>query len=131
MLCTWNDFKTHYFNIPEALPLHDLQTQLADGRRTQSCRVWVGFLLMARWLPFHQPRFCAEVRLYQDSAMGRTDWGEGVKILCKTCIYVFVDVFLWDACQRSYLSDPGIYSPLQPQCSGENFPAISSTQPCF
>lgn len=82
MLCNWNDFKTHYFNIAEALPLHDLQTKLADGR-TQSCGVWVGFLLMARWLPFHQPRFCAELRVYQESAMGRTDGGGELRFCAK------------------------------------------------
>ena len=83
MRCNWNDFKIHYFNNAEVVLLFLICLLMAE-RALAFVVFGVEFLLMERWLPFHNPRFCAKWKSFENKK-------ETIKILCIIYVEMFID----------------------------------------
>lgn len=83
MCWNWNDFKIHYFNNAEVVLLFLICLLMAE-RALAFVVFGVEFLLMERWLPFQDPRFCAKLSFKNKK--------ETIKILCITYVDMFIDM---------------------------------------
>ena len=83
MRCSWNDFKIHYFNNAEVVLLFLICLLMAE-RALALIIFGVEFLLMERWLLFHDPHFCAKLSFENKK--------ETIKILCIKYVDMFIDM---------------------------------------